>query len=1850
MNMKNRMKQIISAFLLIFYCVGALDFNVVFAQTDIGFAFDKEYLDFGENSYHIFGTNRGKDILKFTVIAAVYENDILKKTSYGKTKRVLPGEKFDFEESINVDDIDLLSSCLKVFIWDNVNNMKPKTEVLKPQGLKFTYSIEQDCVTSAGVYDENRLIRTLWSGKKTVAGEHEGIWDGKDDNGYLMDSKEYTVKVMSNNVSYNFDTIIGNNTEWESEDTKFYGMSFFGDMVCVDDKMYYTQPYQEGNKTGAFFRTSNPHISCNVERFGDSRQTNRRVATDGNILYYGNTEPGGKYSFVYAYDEKTHEPITFEYGRTVANFWGHTDAYPSAINYVEHEPCSNIGGLDAQNNGDFLFVSYIYTGKVYVLNKITGQNLTEIELERPQALCCDYGNGIYVGYKNSEGTMSVNYYTVDDDGTLSYIDCLNENFDDIRDMTVSPDGKTLVVADGGNQNQIKAFNIKTSQRSWTFGSGESYYTDPTVKEDKLLLNNKDLIANNTFVTFEEDNNILWLGDLGNCRAIKLDLSRGVPVVMDTIMFQNGSHNAAVDLNNPTRVFENLREFEIDYSEPDSKKAWRLKRNWQKAAENINYYDQGLMENTVTLSNGRTYCKIYDADAETKYLYELCNASFRNTGIDLISWDLRKDGSLGRNYHYGTNRIWVIKDFEGFDENNNPIWGEEKEIARIPVDNFSPTKSASRTSNVPITDSGVLAVMTPWIRDDYHKESKVMHLGGVNLINNTTTWEWKTSPQGSKNYRGDFPKDGIFEAGNYVSGTASDVKTIDNHIIYQYYGEFYKSGQTDMFYHYYDNGLLVGVFGKAAKQQINYGEKLNTGDLAGNGFDFFFVRPEGMSDDEMYIYQNDESHKGGIWRWKVTGLKSINEQTIKIRYDNGIRKGLLWEYLPQEEYDSVMVTEKGVCESLNTGADIKTDNDFLLKYTGYFKVPENISGLRCTIRKGQLRIVLNKSEIVNVANDIYTADLKKTELETGKLYPIEIECRKYEGEFITPTIMAIYGTNSRGFNIDEQIFRDNEKYSDSTYMAYNLLDGLPFDSELPEEICGWISSPGVHESSGNRTNVVNDGYDETRDLSVKTYLYDNNSEYDQFRETFRALPDAKEGLKKWTLNAEIAALSGWLNTGILGDESKSLGMHFDVVDENGKIISRFFWGRGDTFGEDNPDNNWSYANGEKLYQGDIRGGGIYIVTNYYHEFSTPSPLTISGSNAGITFSYYGKTKTLPVFEEDADWLKPAKIRISQFTGGLCGQPLLFEMNLSKLEYIMEYEDADSEKEYNIDNLKTEADTFGINGVYDDYRWNIGNKYGDLGWTSEKTQDIILPVGINEVATSPDDMINSPRNHCVPADALEWNGFLFVLCNDKGRLIKDVNGNIVYSDKLQFLDDDAILASKQNDGTYYLADINGEYITDSSGNAQIAENFSPVNSLPSRNYSWLEIYDISDGKKEHVADWDLSKDMNIDGEVTGMNYMAVGLDVTDDYIYCYLDLCGLDGYWFDSGRNGGLAVFKNNVNRNSAVPYPVPERAEPDEVIDSLEKCNIFSRNGNNIQPHSQELGFRHFIVNDNLITMNTSYVSLPDINSYVGITDLVNVQGKKLTTVNECIAEYLGIGRKSENLIVFNTDKYPMAEKWKCPQIVDFQVDGAYAYAVINYAMTENEKDNYYSMFLKYDITDPYAPVEIARYIYKNTQEITNMALKTDKGYLYAAQRFGRHFAGSDMTNLADPHFLIFDVSEADRINLVNDIKLSDFDDKKTKEADGVSYRYGITSLTVIDDCLYAVALCGRGQNSALSMIFKLNSDKSSVLECKAIRNQILFQPKMGTVKFDGRIFLPTEYVVSSGMILMPRVTVLDMQK
>ena len=63
-----------------------------------------------------------------------------------------------------------------------------------------------------GVYGEDgSLIRTLWSGVKYSTGTYKETWDGKDDMAKTVAEKKLEIKVLSNNVQYEWEgASIGN--------------------------------------------------------------------------------------------------------------------------------------------------------------------------------------------------------------------------------------------------------------------------------------------------------------------------------------------------------------------------------------------------------------------------------------------------------------------------------------------------------------------------------------------------------------------------------------------------------------------------------------------------------------------------------------------------------------------------------------------------------------------------------------------------------------------------------------------------------------------------------------------------------------------------------------------------------------------------------------------------------------------------------------------------------------------------------------------------------------------------------------------------------------------------------------------------------------------------------------------------------------------------------------------------------------------------------------------------------------------------------------------------------------------------------------------------------------------------------------------------------------------------------------------------------------------------------------------------------------------------------------------------------------------------------------------------------
>ncbi len=774
----------------------------------------------------------------------------------------------------------------------------------------FSFTLESDATTSAGVFANGALIKTLWSNVHYSSGSHTATWDGTLDDGAIAPTGSYAIKVLSNNVKYTWEGVIGNTSDsytgpniHHSEDI-MYGMAISGSNI------YYAAGYNEGRATTFKVSVSNPQSKTTVFQLPFPTAAGgvwHFVTTDGNYVYWAGYDAAiPTHQFVMATSVADDKEVKFSSGAPGALHWHGasigtyvtTYTYDSVINQID-SASSTITGLAVQKTGNYLFVSHEYLNKIDVLSKTSGALIRSVSITSPRSLAVDRNDNLWVSY-TSGGNSIVQKYSIVKDGSLSPVAGLRIlELKNPLALAVSPDDKTLLVADGGTSQQLKAFDNMTAKQTWVYGREGGYSLDPTVTNDKFYFYN--LLATGigwTYLAFQTDGSF-WVGDPGNYRSQHFAADRAF---IDRIMWIPGlaGRTALVDANNPTRVFADFLEFSIDYSKPlgPNNGSWTLVKNWS-SSNNIptdNRSPIGRVQpytNVATLSNGRTYATFYNFSTLKYDVAELPPTSgLRFTGVQTTqparSSALYSDGSIGNvgNVLIGTARAaqWTKQYLTGFDSANNPQWGPPKVVATAPpTTDFSPYVSRGGLPWWEMTTSGTIVSIDdlPLTANNFgYPANTGWHLAGFDATSGA--WRWKTAPSTSKNYLGDWPTDGTFDIGNRVGGAGDLVHVVGNNIFWHYYGESWKGGEVNKWTHVYDDGLMVGQFGAIQPSNAVLGADIEgRAGMAGNAFISGVVRgPDGA----IYVYHSDESYHGGMHRWRVDNLDTIKEQSIPVNWE------------------------------------------------------------------------------------------------------------------------------------------------------------------------------------------------------------------------------------------------------------------------------------------------------------------------------------------------------------------------------------------------------------------------------------------------------------------------------------------------------------------------------------------------------------------------------------------------------------------------------------------------------------------------------------------------------------------------------------------------------------------------------------------------------------------------------------------------------------------------------------------------------------------------------------------------------------------------------------------------------
>ena len=241
-----------------------------------------------------------------------------------------------------------------------------------------------------------------------------------------------------------------------------------------------------------------------------------------------------------------------------------------------------------EQTGGILAVSHASTNSIVLFNKLTGTSLGTLtdatHLTNPGSLAF----APVVGGKQDlwvvSGASVLHYINTGTDAapTYTYNSSIG-GFSAALAVAINPVNTTtgeIVVADGGVDQQIKAFNF-TGGSLWTYGQAGGYYNysgsvpSPSVTNSKLYLdstlgfggNITNHYTNMTYLAFQPDGNSLWVGDDGDSRSLHQTDSGTSATYSDQISYLGSFYNTAVDpvanSDGTLRVFADFLEYKFN---------------------------------------------------------------------------------------------------------------------------------------------------------------------------------------------------------------------------------------------------------------------------------------------------------------------------------------------------------------------------------------------------------------------------------------------------------------------------------------------------------------------------------------------------------------------------------------------------------------------------------------------------------------------------------------------------------------------------------------------------------------------------------------------------------------------------------------------------------------------------------------------------------------------------------------------------------------------------------------------------------------------------------------------------------------------------------------------------------------------------------------------------------------------------------------------------------------------------------------------------------------------------------------------------------------------------------------
>jgi hypothetical protein len=734
---------------------------------------------------------------------------------------------------------------------------------------------------SAGVIQGDRLIKTLWLGRKFNPGRYNyPEWDGLDDFGNIAPVGDYVIKVVSNRINVTWDGTLGNTSIQMTGLGKHKSMDVPQSINVVNNSMLiYVTGYGEGenNGTPSGFMLDATQVKIRPLQHLLFTQNNELVTSDNEYIYWfmsNHSDQGNPIGrgFIIRSDIETGLFESFMYGTnyTISGtlYYGVIDRNP-----IERSAAS----ITVQRTGNYLFSCRKTLGELKVYNKVTGFNAQTLEFSGISSVCADTNNNLWVAYDRAIEGHCIEKFTVDaNNGGVTTTNIIITGFSHVLDIATYND--FIAVVDGGTSQQIKAYS-STGQLLWTLGDIGGIHENLNITNTRYLFSRDeggDDINPKGSITFEPDGSF-WFTDPGNFRLMHFDSDRNF---IEKVGWLDRKDRIAIDPYNTSRVMFNNLEFDVNHDLPVNECA-TPKYQW---GANIsgNDYRRVAIKQVVTFPNGRTYANVSRPNPVFNEIVELdptILTGMRFTGIINSSagnWVLYGDYSL-RNT--STNNLTTItfnrREFTGtYTAEGNPIWGNIQSYTMSVPTELHPTHRGVTGLPYEVSDSGVQAIFDKTI-DAYDIRREGWRFGGVK----DGEYKFVASPTTSKDYKGPFPEDGSFDIGNYTSATANAgtrAMAIGPYFIWGYHGEFWKNSQANKFNMYTEYGLWLVHFGATAKDPGIIGGQAPYG-FGGNTYNQYAIFHNG----KILVFHNDTHAHSGIHRWTIDNLDTIQEFDLSV---------------------------------------------------------------------------------------------------------------------------------------------------------------------------------------------------------------------------------------------------------------------------------------------------------------------------------------------------------------------------------------------------------------------------------------------------------------------------------------------------------------------------------------------------------------------------------------------------------------------------------------------------------------------------------------------------------------------------------------------------------------------------------------------------------------------------------------------------------------------------------------------------------------------------------------------------------------------------------------------------------